>query len=183
MAVSGTCRNPLWHRTERGWASSPTAPGSTHGCARARRVERLVGTPVHARMHACAAARITRAVPAHDPSPPRRHAHRARPRRGRARAPTRAPRARARTSHGPRSATRRTRVDRGGPSARPRAARALAAALHSLLHTPPLQGKKSFFQGDPHFSPPPLHRSLCEKSKKNATGRFWRKPLGTRYSP
>jgi hypothetical protein len=152
-------RNPLWHRTERGWASSPTAPGSTHGCARARRVERLVGTPVHARMHACAAARITRAVPTHDPSPLQRHTHRARPAAG-ARAPTRAPRARARTSHGPRSATRRTRVDRGGPSARPRAARALAAALPYFTPPPPRSGKKKVFPCGPPFltHPRPISR-------------------------
>ena len=54
---------------------------------------------------------------------------------GRARAPTRSQRTRERTSHGPRSATRRTRVDRAGPSARPRAARVLATGLLDVVHT------------------------------------------------
>lgn len=146
-------RNPLWHRTERGWASSPTAPGSTHGCARARRVERLVGTPVHARMHACAAARITRAVPAHDPSPPRRHAHRARPAAG-ARACRRARHARERARRTDRARPRGARAltAEGRQRGRARLARSRPRSFPTLP-PPPAQRKKKFFQG--HFSPTP----------------------------
>ena len=115
--------------TVRGLTASPT-----RACFRVRarahaRVQRSFGPT-----RLCAGARgrhqsLSHSIPAHA-GPARHPAAAPRPpssaRCGRARVPTRAPRARARTSHGPRSATRRTRVDRGGPSARPRAARALA---------------------------------------------------------
>ena len=126
--------------TVRGLTASPT-----RACFRVRarahaRVQRSFGPT-----RLCAGARgrhqsLSHSIPAHA-GPARHPAAAPRPpssaRCGRARVPTRAPRARARTSHGPRSATRRTRVDRGGPSARPRAARALAAALIPYLTPPP----------------------------------------------
>ena len=90
-----------------------------HAPVRGRAREAPIAQPLHP--STCRTRAASRRAP-HPPSSARC---------GRARVPTCAPRARARTSHGPRSATRRTRVDRGGPSARPRAARALAK--HTLL--------------------------------------------------
>ena len=84
------------------------SPGRTAGYARmrARAAGGALGRNARPCMcthrHACAAARITRAVPAHDPPPPRRHTHRARPAAGaRARRRARHARERARTSCGP----------------------------------------------------------------------------------
>ena len=70
---------------------------------------------------------------------------------GRARVPTRAPRARARTSHGPRSATKRTRVDRGGPS-----------AAAGYFTTPPTAAGG----GRPYFTPPPLKKKTFFQAEK-----------------
>ena len=145
----------------------------------ARYQSKVAFTCDHHLLHpACA----SHAVPAHDPSPPRRHAHRARPAAG-ARARRRARHARERsTSHGPRSATRRTRVDRGGPSARPRAARALAAALPRKKYqnltsipyfTPPRPKKKRFFfqrKKKYQFFPPLLHFSPPRSQNPNGCG-------------
>ena len=146
--------------TVRGLTASPT-----RACFRVRarahaRVQRSFGPT-----RLCAGARgrhqsLSHSIPAHA-GPARHPAAAPRPpssaRRGRARVPTRAPRARARTSHGPRSATRRTRVDRGGPSARPRAARALAAALIPYFTPPPNPKKKKVFF--PFLTPPPRRAS------------------------
>ena len=87
---------------------SPTAGADCRVRADARARSGWSAWSERPRMHACAAARITRSVPAHDPhsiGPLQHHAHWPRP------VETRAPRTRERTSHGPRTAAMaRTRV-------------------------------------------------------------------------
>jgi len=100
---------PSWHRTERrmGIANSRGGLPGTRGCARALQVERSSERPC---MHACEAAHASPAQSQHM-THPRRGATctgLGPPRRARARRRTRE-----RTSHGPRSAARRTREPRG----------------------------------------------------------------------
>jgi hypothetical protein len=125
----------------------------------------LVGTPVHARVHACAAACFTRAVPAHDPSPPWRHAHRARPAAG-ARARRRARHARERARRTDRARPRGARAltaegrQRGarGSRARGRAPTKISSKINifSPLYLPSHPHTPKSKKNHPKFSPPPF---------------------------